>query len=126
MKRRVLLVAVMMLVAATAAWAQVPGRWTAKVPGPQGESEITLVLKVDGTNVTGTINNTQQPGEVEIKEGLLTGDDVSFSLTRRIGEADLKVVWKGKVAGDEIRFTRTTSGGPGGGPPTEIVAKRAK
>jgi hypothetical protein len=120
----------MIVFAATAAWAaDVTGRWTAKVPGPQGESEITFNLRTDGSAVTGTLNNTQAPGDVEIKDGTTSGDDVSFSLMRRIGNADMKVVWKGKVAGDEIKFTRTTeggAGGPGGGAPTEIVARRAK
>jgi hypothetical protein len=37
----------------------------------------------------------------------------------------MKVVWKGKIFGDEIKFTRTAQSGPGGAS-TEIVAKRAK
>jgi hypothetical protein len=47
---------------------------------------------------------------------------------RKLGETEFKVLWKGKVSGDEIKFTRTTEGiaGPGGGAPTEITAKRVK
>ena len=112
--------------ASSAAAADVTGKWTAKVPGPQGESEITLNLKMDGTTVTGTLNNTQAPGDVEIQDGKSSGEEVSFSLMRRIGDADMKVVWKGTVSGDEIKFTRTTEGGAGGGAPTEIIARRAK
>lgn len=131
MKSKVVSAAAIVLLAVTSAWAaDVTGKWTAKVPGAggQGESEVTLNLKMDGSNVTGTLNNTQQPGDVEIKEGKIAGDDISFSLTRKIGETDLKVLWKGKVSGDEIKFTRTTEGaaGPGGGAPTEITARRAK
>ena len=42
----------------------------------------------------------------------------------------MKVVWKGKVSGDEIRFTRgieggMMGGGPGGAAAPEIIAKRA-
>lgn len=47
----------------------------------------------------------------------------------------MKVVWKGKVSGDEIRFTRGIEGGMMGGGPggaagggaaaPEIIAKRA-
>ena len=112
----------------TSAWAQnAGGRWTAKVPGAQGqgESDVTLVLKVDGSTVTGTLNNSQMPGDVEIKEGKITGDEISFHLMRTIGQAETKVLWKGKIAGDEIKFTRSTEGGAGGAP-TEIVARRAK
>jgi hypothetical protein len=44
----------------------------------------------------------------------------------------MKVVWKGKIAGDEIRFTREIQGGMMGGGSAgapaapEIIAKRAK
>jgi hypothetical protein len=126
MSSRVALVAALVVFAVSSAWAaDVTGKWTAKVPGPQGESEITLNLKMDGTTVSGTLNNTQAPGDVEIKDGKSSGDEISFSLTRRIGNADMKVVWKGMVSGDEIKFTRTTEGGAGGAP-TEIIARRAK
>ena len=134
MKSRVLSVCAIVLLAVTSAWAQgVAGKWTAKVPGGQGgaESDVTLVFKVDGTTVTGTLNNSQLPGDVEIKEGKITGDEISFHLLRTIGQGETKVLWKGKIAGDEIKFTRSTEAGAGGAPaaggaPTEIVAKRAK
>ena len=143
MKSKVIAVAATVLLAATTAWAaDVSGKWTAKVPGAQGqgESDVTFNFKVNGTDLTGTINNSQQPGDVEIKDGKVSGDDVSFTLNRKIGENELKVLWKGKVSGDEIKFTRSIgggAGGPGGGAPgaggpggggaaTEIVAKRAK
>jgi hypothetical protein len=132
MKSTVVLVGAMILFAMTSAWAaDIAGKWTAKVPGAQGESDVTLVFKVDGSNVTGTLNNSQLPGDVEIKEGKITGDEVSFFLMRTIGQAETKVLWKGKISGDEIKFTRSTEGGAagapgGGGAPTEILAKRAK
>ena len=132
MKSTVVLVGAMILFAMTSAWAaDIAGKWTAKVPGAQGESDVTLVFKVDGSNVTGTLNNSQLPGDVEIKEGKITGDEVSFFLMRTIGQAETKVLWKGKISGDEIKFTRSTEGGTagapgGGGAPTEILAKRAK
>ncbi|MFC1495752.1 hypothetical protein ACFL6W_10760, partial [Thermodesulfobacteriota bacterium] len=93
-------------------------------------------------------NNSIMPGDVAIEEGKIEGDKISFSLKRSFGQNEMKVVWKGTVAGDEIKFTRGTEGGfggpgggpggggpgggsgggPGGGPgaSTEIIAKRAK
>jgi hypothetical protein len=131
--------AVVLLSLVTSAWAaDVAGKWTATVPGAAGQGESTI---------TGTLNNTQAPGDVQISEGKITGDDISFSITRDIGGAQTKVLWKGKISGDEIKFTRTTQaagGGAGGGrggagaagaggargggagAATEIVAKRAK
>ena len=121
---------VCVLTAVQALAADVAGKWIGQVPAAQGqpESTITFVFKVDGDNLTGTINNSQQPGDVELKEGKVTGDDITFSLTRNIGGTDMKVVWKGKIAGDEIKLTRSVTGaaGPGAGATTEITAKRAK
>jgi hypothetical protein len=118
------------LAAVPALAADVAGKWTGQVPAAQGQAEsvITFVFKVDGDNLTGTINNSQQPGDVELKEGKVTGDDITFSLTRNIGGTDTKVVWKGTIAGEEIKFTRSVAGGagPGAGAVTEITAKRSK
>lgn len=123
----IVLFAVVLFGVTPASAQNVAGRWTAKVPGAQGqgESDVTLVLKVDGSTVTGTLNNSQMPGDVEIKEGKVTGDEISFSLMRTIGQQEMKVLWKGKVAGDEIKFTRSTEGNAAGAP-TEIVARRAQ
>ena len=128
MKGKIISVAAIMLLAVTSIWAaDVAGKWTAHIPGAQGQgdSDITLVLKVMDDKLTGTLNNSAQPGDVEIKDGKITGDEVSFSLVRKIGTADTTVVWKGKIAGDEIKFTRTAQGAAGGAP-TEITAKRVK
>lgn len=128
MMSRVVSVCALVLLTMTSAWAaDVAGKWTGKIPGAQGqpESDVTLVFKVDGSTVTGTLNNSQMPGDVEIKEGKTSGDDVSFSLMRMIGQTETKVLWKGRISGDEIRFTRSTEGAAGGAP-TEIVARRAK
>lgn len=124
MRGKFIAVGAMVLLALSSAWAaDVAGKWVAHVPGGQGDSEITLVLKADGEKLTGTINNSLQPGDVEISEGKISGDEISFSLMRNIGGNEMKVVWKGKISGDEIKFTRTAQGGAGGAP-TEIVAKR--
>lgn len=145
MKKRMLLMGIVifsMLVGA--AWAaDVDGKWIAEAPsGQQGTSEITLVFKVDGETLTGTLDNSQMPGAIEIKDGTVKGDDISFHVLRSFGETEMKVVWKGKVSGDEIKFTRgieggMMGGGPGGGDQgspggggaaaaDEIIAKRAK
>jgi hypothetical protein len=138
MKVPIFAVGAIVLLMLTSAWAaDVAGKWNAHVAAAQGQgdSDITLVLKVAGEKLTGTINNTLLPGEVEIQDGKISGDEISFSLKRNIGGADTTVVWKGKISGDEIKFTRTTAGagdatgagaGAAAGGATEIIAKRAK
>ena len=128
MKSRIPAAVTIALLFITSAWAaDVAGKWTAHIPGAQGQgdSDITLVLKVADDKLTGTINNSLAPGDEEIQDGKISGDEVSFSLKRNIGGTDMTVQWKGKISGDEIKFSRTTAGGAGG-PATEITAKRAK
>jgi hypothetical protein len=125
MKNRILAASVLILLALTAsAWTgDVAGKWTAK---GAGGADITFVFKVAEGKLTGTVTNSLSPGDAEIQDGKINGDDVSFSLKRNINGTDTTVLWKGKIAGDEIKFTRSTQGGAAGGAPTEMVAKRAK
>jgi hypothetical protein len=116
-----LMVVLALLVMAVSAWAaDFAGKWTADAAGTQ----ITLTFKVDGNTLTGTVDNPQA-GPAEIKEGKIDGDNISFYLIRKMGETDMKVTWKGKASGVDIKFTREAAGAQGGGA-TEIIAKRAK
>jgi len=120
---------VILLAVLTSAWAaDVSGKWIVKAPANQGDVEITLNFKVEGTSLTGTVDNPQA-GPADIKDGSVNGDAISFHVVRKIGDNEMKVVWKGKIAGDEIRFTREVEGGMmggGGGATPEIIARRAK
>jgi hypothetical protein len=151
MKNKILLIgAVVFLAMVASAWAaDVTGKWVAQIPGRDGMSENTFNFKVEGTKLSGTLS-TQQ-GETAITDGTVSGDEISFVIVRKMGENEMKQLWKGKVAGDEIKFTREVQGGrmggpggggpPGGGAPggggagggrgggaggQEIVAKRVK
>jgi hypothetical protein len=140
MKKRIFLFGAVILMAfVVSAWAaDVAGKWIAEAPSGQGTSEITLIFKVDGATLRGTLDNSLMPGAIEIKDGKIQDNDISFHVLRSFGENEMKVVWKGKISGDEIRFTREIEGGmmgggPGGGAGAgggaaapEIIAKRAK
>ena len=114
---------VLLTLLATAWAADVAGKWTAEAQG----ATITLTFKVDGNNLTGTVDNSQA-GPTDIKDGKINGDDISFHVVRKMGESEIKIEWKGKIAGDEIKFKRQTQGGMGGpgGGAEEIIAKRVK
>jgi len=128
MKSKIVLIGtVVMLTMAVTVWAaDIAGKWTAQAQG----SDITMNFKVDGTALTGTLENSQMPGAVDIKDGKIDGDNVSFTIVRKMGETEMKIVWKGIIAGDEIKFKREVAGGgmggPGGAAAEEIVARRAK
>jgi hypothetical protein len=102
--------------------ANITGKWTAQVPGRDGQTrEATFDFKVDGEKLTGT---TSTPGgDVPISDGTVKGDDVAFNVSMSFNGNDVKLIYKGKVAGDEIKFTRQREGGDR---VTDFVAKRAK
>jgi opacity protein-like surface antigen len=103
--------------------ADITGKWTAQVPGRQGQTrETNFTFKQDGEKLTGTMSG-MQGNEMEIKDGTVKGDDVAFNVTMSFQGNEVKLVFKGKVAGDEIKFTRQREGGDQ--PPQEFTAKRA-
>ena len=103
--------------------ADITGKWTAQVPGRDGQTrETTFNFKVDGEKLTGT--TTGMNGDVPLSDGTVKGDAVAFNVVANFNGTDVKIVYKGTVAGDEIKFTRQREGSDR--PPAEFVAKRAK
>src|SRR6266545_3668939 len=65
------------------------GTWTWSQPGRNGgpDRKSTLKLKLDGEKVTGTLSAPGRGGqtsEVEISDGKLKGDEISFAVTREV------------------------------------------
>lgn len=84
--------------------ADITGKWSGQVPGRDGQTrEQILNLKSDGSTVTGTVSGGRG-GDAEIKEGKISGDDVSFVVIRNFGGNEMKINYKGKVTGNEIKF----------------------
>jgi hypothetical protein len=104
--------------------ADVTGKWTAEVPGRSGNMQTnTIVLKQDGTKVTGTLDGGRG-GPVEITNGKVEGDTVSFTVVRNFNGNEIKQNFKGTVSGSEIKFTRTMEGG-NAAQPVEFTAKKS-
>jgi len=103
--------------------ADITGKWTAQVPGRDGQTrEATFDFKVDGEKLTGTTSGRN--GDVPLVDGTVKGDAVAFTVVANFNGQEAKILYKGTVAGDEIKFTRQREGGDQ--PPAEFVAKRAK
>lgn len=92
--------------------ADVDGRWTAQVPGRGGDPQtVTFNFKAVGETLTGTMATAR--GELEISEGKVAGDNISFAVKMSFQGNEMKMLYKGVVSGQEIRFTRTREGGQG-------------
>jgi hypothetical protein len=112
------------LLAVSAFAADVTGKWTAEVPGRGGQTrEVTMNLKAAGDTLTGTMSGMQ--GDIEIADGKVNGDEISFNVVREFNGNTIKMHYTGKVAGDSIKFTVTREGGQGKGGPQEFTAKRS-
>ena len=122
MKNKVLSIgAVALLVLLASVWAaDIAGKWIAQMAGRQGKVKIIFSFKVDGPKLTGTVTDSQ--GETAIREGRINGDEIAFVVVRSFGGNETKLAYKGKVAGDEIEFTREVQGRMG--QPEKIIAKR--
>ena len=107
---------------AVAMAADVTGKWTAQVPGRQGGQtrEQTFNFKVAGDKLTGTMS-AGQAGEVAIADGKVSGDNISFTVTREMGGNTVKMNFTGVVSGNEIKMKQEG----GQGQAREFVAKRA-
>ena len=114
-----LVAAFVTLFAANVSAADISGKWRAEFETPDGQKrQNTFTFKVDGDKLTGSVAG--QAGEAPIQEGKVTGDEISFSVMRNFGGNEVKLQYKGKVAGDEIRLN-VDFGGQGG---FEMTAKR--
>ena len=102
--------------------ADISGTWKATAEGPNGSMERTFVFQVDGTKVTGDTTSPMM-GKSVINDGKIDGDNVTFTITANFGGNDVKINYKGKVSGNEIRFTSEMAGG-GGGQAIEWHAKK--
>jgi hypothetical protein len=87
--------------------AGVAGTWLAK----DGDNEMKFVFKVDGSKLTGTIENTQMPGAIEFKDGKVEGNKISFGYVRQMMGQDFQMKWTGTLSGDEIKLKRELAGG---------------
>ena len=98
--------------ASTAFAADVTGTWKGNMVGPNGDSmQITFTFKQDGTKLTGTVTGPQGD-PIEIAEGKIDGDKLSFT----VNVNGMVIKHEGVISGDEIKLTTKTDLGdfPGG------------
>jgi len=85
--------------------ANVTGTWKITVNGSSGSAEQTIVLKQDGSKITGTFRGPRQSGSLE---GLVDGNKITFHVNTRVS-----LDYKGTVDGDRMKGTMTAKGKSG-------------
>jgi hypothetical protein len=82
--------------------AKVAGTWEMTFAGPMGTRTQTLKIQQDGSAIKGTI--TGRRGESPL-EGSLTGNKISFTVTRETPNGTFKLDYTGTVDGDAMKGT---------------------
>jgi opacity protein-like surface antigen len=121
MATKILILAVFAMAAAAPLFcADATGTWTATFDTQVGVQNYTYTFKVEGNKLTGHAKS--ENGDTEIQEGKVNGDEISFVENLNFQGMPLRIEYKGKLAGDEIKFTRKVADVA----TEELVAKRAK
>lgn len=131
-------------VSSQAADSKAAGTWTWTMQGRGGGQggggqggnaparKFTLKLKADGEKLTGTLTQPAfgrggqggggqgggQPTDVEISDGKVKGDEISFSVKREFNGNAFVTKYSGKVDGDKITGKVERPGRGGGDPVT--------
>ena len=103
MKRKMLIALALMcsaMVGLAAVFADVNGKWTGTLNGPDGNPiDVTYTLKVDGDKLTGEAS--AQNLTLKLDNGKINGDDFKFSITNPEG-VTIPHVGKYIAQGDSI------------------------
>ncbi len=100
--------------------ADVSGKWKVTFTIQDQTRENDLVMKAEGEKVSGTLTSPML-GDAALQDGKTSGDQVSFFVIRNFGGNEMKMIYKGKVSGEEIKFQVE-----GGQFNFDAVAKRVK
>jgi riboflavin synthase alpha subunit len=93
------------------------GTWKGAIDVQGTSMPMTINLKSDGNTVTGTIDGPPN-SPIEIHDGTIAGDAVTFWINADYQGQTYKVVYKGKIAADQISFDLGTEDGSWSAPLT--------
>jgi outer membrane receptor protein involved in Fe transport len=95
----------------TAAAADVTGTWKGTAETENGTIERTFVFKVDGTKLTGETTSSLF-GKSTITDGKIEGDNLSFTISVKYEDNEIKLNYTGKVSGDTMKLHVEVPGRP--------------
>jgi hypothetical protein len=121
MKRTFTLLGLLGLLATLLFCADATGKWKGSFDAGGTPREVTFDLKASGDALTGTVGGLLDKA-AEIKDGKVQGANVSFWFMTEYQGNPIKLVCKGQLADDEIKFTMGLEDGQWS---TEFVAKKS-
>jgi hypothetical protein len=98
-----------LVLALTAAAADITGTWKGIAETPAGKVERTFNFKVDGNKLTGEALSDAF-GNSEIQDGKVDGDTITFTIDVKFQGNQGKANYTGKIAGDQIKMSVKVEG----------------
>ena len=119
-----LIIVLTMLTVGTIGAADLTGKWRTEFDTQIGKQKYLYDLKIDGDKITGEATGEVNGDKhtVELKDGKLKGDEVSFVEQFEYQGNSIRIDYTGKIGGDELKLTRKV----GDFATEELVAKREK
>jgi hypothetical protein len=117
--------ATLLLITGIAFSADIDGKWSGSIASMDGNPiQITCNFKADGTTLTGSTPGMDGK-DIAIKDGKINGNNVTYSIIfpnifPNFGQ-DMKVDFKGVLAGDTLKLNYEMMGQP-----MELTLKKAK
>jgi hypothetical protein len=109
----------------TAAFAaDLTGKWAGEVALPSGQKlPFVAHLKQQKAAVTGQLDGVNGGPPVEVKDGKIAGDKVTFWGVRKIQDQDVRFNYSGTFSGDSLDIDIVREDGKGN--PLHVATKRA-
>ena len=89
--------------------ASVDGKWVSDAQGKGGPQ--TFTLKADGMKLTGSVEGGRG-GAVNITNGMVDGDKVSFEVVREFNGNSVTQKYSGTVSGNTMKLSMDAGRGP--------------
>lgn len=88
--------------------ADVAGKWKAEFDSQIGVQKYIYEFKVEGNKLTGkaVVERDGKTSEVVLTDGKIMGDEISFAEALNYQGQDIRIEYKGKITGDEIKLSR--------------------
>lgn len=124
MKIKITVVAVMLLMAVSVAFgADIDGKWTGKYDAGMGDPmDMEYTFKADGNTLTGTTIGGLDGEQIQIKNGKIDDNKISFSVAIDMMGQEMSFDYTGELSGDQLKL-KFDMGGMGDG---EFTVSRAK
>ncbi len=86
----------------------ISGKWKAVVESPMGAMDMTIEFIQDGNNITGSFNS--EMGKWDITDGILSGKELTFSISATIGGESMTMEFSGTVDNESLEGNISVQG----------------